>query len=127
MGGAAECAMTRERLIYENVMNLLSLGYRATPHEVENILSAVYDAGKRDSTGVDTDAGMWRAFVAAIPERHGNVTRHFRRTPKMPFTLPPGDGAAFIHMENVEQRELVIRWLDVEGQTPTLDHALRRK
>jgi hypothetical protein len=44
----------------------------------------------------------------------------------MSFGALPIDGA-FVQMEEVEQREFTIRWLDVNGTAPTLDHVLREE
>jgi hypothetical protein len=94
--------------------------------DITKIIGDAFDAGLRAQIDPTTDAGMWQALVAVLPDRSGKVTRYFRRHPKTMFALPPIEGE-FVRMEEVEQRDLVIRWLDVDGKAPTLDHALRSK
>jgi hypothetical protein len=94
--------------------------------DIQQIVLDAFDAGMRAAVDTETDAGMWQTLVAQLPDRRGKVTRYFRRHPVMSFGALPIDGA-FVQMEEVEQREFTIRWLDVNGTAPTLDHVLREE
>jgi hypothetical protein len=119
-------SMSRERARYEAIRAAFDELIRAgDPHraDMKKIIGDAFDAGARTQIDGTTDAGLWQTLAAQIPDRTGVVKRSFMR--------PTREGRMFdghlprIFSEFVEQRELVICWIDVEGRAPTLDHALR--